>query len=183
MINPRSMPEVTAAVRSNVTEELHELAGLTVDAVDVAVATIVQQTTTSNTRTVECAPPSPVPTAPPPLSTATRIPGRHRCNSRRAAPRLGHRRPRPGRSCSPSRSSPSGWSVSAMPLVTAGAVHGSFWTQDTANAIDGLTPRMWIVPRDCARRARRGVGACCPEAPQTHRNSRLRWPGRLGAAR
>ncbi len=87
MINPRSMPEVTAAVRSNVTEELHELAGLTVDAVDVAVATIVQQTTTSNTRTVECAPPSPVPTAPPPLSTATRIPRRHRCNSRRAAPR------------------------------------------------------------------------------------------------
>ncbi len=182
MINPRSMPEVTAAVRSNVTEELHELAGLTVDAVDVAVATIVQQTTTSNTRTVECAPPSPVPTAPPPLSTATRIPGRHRCNSRRRTPT--------GAPAAAPWAILLALAVLALgvvgirdALVTAGAVHGSFWTQDTANAIDGLTPRMWIVPRDCARRARRGVGACCPEAPQTHRNSRLRWPGRLGAAR
>ena len=50
---PRSLPEVTAAVRSNVTEQLHDLAGLTVDAVDVAVATVVHQTASSDTRSAQ----------------------------------------------------------------------------------------------------------------------------------
>jgi len=50
---PRSLPEVTAAVRSNVTEQLHNLAGLTVDAVDVAVATVVHQTPSSDTRSAQ----------------------------------------------------------------------------------------------------------------------------------
>ncbi len=47
---PRSLPEITAAVRSNVTEQLSSLAGLTVDAVDVAVATVVVSTTSSDDR-------------------------------------------------------------------------------------------------------------------------------------
>jgi len=51
---PQSLPEVTAEVRSNVTEQLHNLAGLTVDAVDVAVTTVVHETSaSSDTRSMQ----------------------------------------------------------------------------------------------------------------------------------
>jgi len=51
---PPVLPDTAAAVRTNVTEQLRTLAGLTVDAVDVAVAAVVHDTTSSSrTRSVQ----------------------------------------------------------------------------------------------------------------------------------
>ncbi len=50
---PQSLPTVTAAVRDTVTEQLTALLGLTVDAVDVAVATVVAAGSTTTDRRVQ----------------------------------------------------------------------------------------------------------------------------------
>jgi len=51
---PPVLPDTAAAVRTNVTEQLRTLAGLTVDAVDVAVTAVVHDTTSSSiTRSVQ----------------------------------------------------------------------------------------------------------------------------------
>jgi len=46
---PPVLPDTAAAVRAHVTEQLRTLAGLTVDAVDVAVTAVVHDTTSSST--------------------------------------------------------------------------------------------------------------------------------------
>jgi len=48
---PPALADTAAAVRTNVTEQLRTLAGLTVDAVDVAVTAVVHDTTSSSSRT------------------------------------------------------------------------------------------------------------------------------------
>jgi len=51
---PPVLPDTAAAVRTNVTEQLRTLAGLTVDAVDVAVTAVVHDiTSSSRTRSVQ----------------------------------------------------------------------------------------------------------------------------------
>jgi len=51
---PPVLSDTAAAVRTNVTEQLRTLAGLTVDAVDVAVTAVVHDTTSSSrTRSVQ----------------------------------------------------------------------------------------------------------------------------------
>ena len=51
---PPLLPDTAAAVRTNVTEQLRTLAGLTVDAVDVAVTAVVHDiTSSSRTRSVQ----------------------------------------------------------------------------------------------------------------------------------